>query len=54
LKWTAESPHSTHFEGITFEKTEQGGRIEDFKYLDFWAKEHLAGRTGKEEIDRRS
>jgi serine/threonine protein kinase len=26
LKWTNESPHSAHFDGITFEKTEQGGR----------------------------
>ena len=31
FKWTKESPHSVYFDGITFDKTESGGRREDFK-----------------------
>jgi len=33
LKWIKESPNSVHFDGITVEKTELGGRKDDFKVV---------------------
>ena len=38
LKWTKESPHSVYFDGITFEKTERGGRRVDFKVFGLLGK----------------